>query len=75
MISNDDVNIACSTVKSEPSCTSLEWTPMTPYKPEMTLQMPSPVNRSLRERKMMMMASKDDDNKHKYAANNAEEEA
>jgi hypothetical protein len=51
-----------ATVKSEPSFeyqvahllvtelahTSLEWTPMTPYKPEMALQMPSPINQSLR---------------------------
>jgi hypothetical protein len=33
---------------TEPSHASLEWTPMTPYKFEMFLQMPSPVNRSLR---------------------------
>jgi hypothetical protein len=32
----------------EPSHTSLEWMPMTPYKAEMSLQMASPVNRSLR---------------------------
>jgi hypothetical protein len=33
---------------NEPSRASLEWTPMTPYKPEMALQTPSPINRSLR---------------------------
>jgi hypothetical protein len=32
---------------TKPSRASLEWTPMTPYKPEMALHMPSPVNRSL----------------------------
>jgi hypothetical protein len=34
---------------TEPSCAYLEWTPMTPYKPEMALQMPAPINRSLRK--------------------------
>jgi hypothetical protein len=33
---------------TEPLCASLEWTSMTPYKLDMALQMPSPINRSLR---------------------------
>jgi hypothetical protein len=33
---------------NEPSHTSLKWTPITPYKPEMALQTSSAVNQSLR---------------------------
>jgi hypothetical protein len=29
---------------TEPSCTSLEWTPVTPYKSEMASKITSPIN-------------------------------